>query len=264
MILLSPVDLTIAASLILILALIAWFIGVGLHRQILFAALRTTVQLLLLGFVLKILFDLSNPLLILAMTVFMLLVGGREIFARQKKTFRGVWGFGIGTSSMFISSFTVTLFTLIVVINVHPWYAPQYLIPLLGMILGNTMNGISIALDNLTRTAWDQREMIEQRLLLGFDKKAAILLIKKESTRAGLIPLINSMSTAGIVSLPGMMTGQILAGSPPIEAVKYQILIMFMIASGTGFGIITALWIASNRLFDDRDRLRLDRLISRE
>ena len=107
------------------------------------------------------------------------------------------------------------------------------------------------------------KETIEQRLLLGHDRKEAILPIKKESIRSGLIPIINSMSTAGIVSLPGMMTGQILAGSPPFEAVKYQILIMFMIASGTGFGIITALWISTSRLFDDRDRLRLDRLKSR-
>ncbi len=262
MVLLSPTDLTLAASLIFLLALTSWFIRINLQRQIIFAALRMTVQLLLLGLVLKVLFDLSNPVLIGLMTVIMLLVGGREIFARQAKPFKGIWGFAIGTSSMFVSSFTVTLFTLIFIINNHPWFAPQYLIPLLGMILGNTMNGISIAMDSLTKTAWNQREMIEQRLLLGFDRKAAILPIKKESIRSGMIPIINSMSTAGIVSLPGMMTGQILAGSPPIEAVKYQILIMFMIASGTGFGIITALWIASNRLFDDRDRLRIDRLSS--
>jgi putative ABC transport system permease protein len=260
MILLSPVDLSIASGLIIILALISWKTRINLQKQILFAAGRTTLQLFLLGFVLKILFELSNPLLIAGMTLVMLLAGGKEVFARQSKTFKGAWGLGIGTSSMFVSSFLITLFTLLVIINSHPWYAPQYLIPLLGMILGNTMNGISIALNQLTKTVWDTRETVEQRLLLGFDRKAAILPIKKESILSGLIPIINSMSTAGIVSLPGMMTGQILAGASPIEAVKYQILIMFMIAAGTGFGVFTALWIASERLFDDRDRLRLDRL----
>jgi putative ABC transport system permease protein len=78
--------------------------------------------------------------------------------------------------------------------------------------------------------------------------------------RVGMIPIINAMAAAGIVSLPGMMTGQILAGSPPLEAVKYQILIMFMIAAGTGFGTVIAVWIGSRRLFDERERLRLDRL----
>ncbi len=262
MILLSAIDLSIASLLVIILALISWHMRINLQKQIIISALRLTVQLLLLGLFLKVLFDISNVFLIAGMTLVMLLVGGREVFARQDKRFRGLWGFGIGTSSLFASSFAVTLFTLIFIVNIHPWYAPQYLIPFLGMILGNTMNGISISLNQLTKGVWDNRATLEQRLLLGFDRKTAILPIKKESIRSGLIPIINSMSTAGIVSLPGMMTGQILAGSPPFEAVKYQILVMFMIAAGTGFGIITALWISSNRLFDDRDRLRLDRLSS--
>jgi putative ABC transport system permease protein len=75
-----------------------------------------------------------------------------------------------------------------------------------------------------------------------------------------MIPIINAMSVAGLVSLPGMMTGQIMAGAPPLEAVKYQILIMFLIAAGTGMGTITAIIIGCRRLFDERERLRLDRL----
>jgi putative ABC transport system permease protein len=75
-----------------------------------------------------------------------------------------------------------------------------------------------------------------------------------------MIPIINAMSAAGIVSLPGMMTGQILAGTPPVEAVKYQILVMFLIAGGTGFGTMVAVSLAARRLFDERQRLRLDRL----
>ena len=153
MILLSAIDLTIASGLVIILALISWRMGINIHRQILFSALRTTVQLLLLGIVLKILFDLSNPFLIALMTMVMLLAGGREVFARQSKTFKGFWGLGIGTSSMFMPSFSVTFFTMFIINNNQPWFAPQYLIPLLGMILGNTMNGISIALSYLTKTA---------------------------------------------------------------------------------------------------------------
>ncbi|MEN8711931.1 MAG: ABC transporter permease, partial [Arenicellales bacterium] len=88
----------------------------------------------------------------------------------------------------------------------------------------------------------------------------AISDIRRDSIRVGMIPIINAMSVAGLVSLPGMMTGQIMAGAPPLEAVKYQILIMFLIAAGTGMGTITAIIIGCRRLFDERERLRLDRL----
>ena len=164
---------------------------------------------------------------------------------------------------MFISSFSITIFSLNVIIGIKPWYEPQYAIPLLGMLLGNTMTGIAIALDRLTQTSWQQRTVIEARLMLGQKWNEAIGDIQKESIRSGLIPILNAMAVAGLVSLPGMMTGQILAGSPPLEAVKYQILIMFLISSGTGFGTIAAVRTGARRLFDDRQRLRLDRLKTR-
>jgi putative ABC transport system permease protein len=85
--------------------------------------------------------------------------------------------------------------------------------------------------------------------------------IVREAVRTGLIPIINAMAAAGIVSLPGMMTGQILAGIPPVEAVKYQILIMFLIAGGTGLGLLSAVYGGVYRLSDNRHRLRLDRLV---
>jgi putative ABC transport system permease protein len=147
-----------------------------------------------------------------------------------------------------------------VVIGVQPWYQPQYLIPLLGMLLGNTMSGVAIALDNLTRGAWDARGRIEARLLAGGTWDEAIADIRRDSLRAGLIPMVNAMATAGLVSLPGMMTGQILAGSPPMEAAKYQLLMMLLITAATGLGSLVAVSIGSRRLFDERERLRLDRL----
>jgi putative ABC transport system permease protein len=218
------------------------------------------VQLLLLGMVLKTLFEQTSPWLMLLLALIMLGVAGHEVMSRQQRRFVGPWGYGVGASSMFLSSFSVTLLALFAVIQVEPWYTPQYLIPLLGMVLGNTMSGIAVALDNLTRTAWEQRGPIEARLMLGEDWQSAIGAIRRDALRSGLIPITNAMATAGIVSLPGMMTGQILAGSPPMEAAKYQLMIMFMIAAGTGFGSVTAVWLGSKRLFDERQRLRLDRL----
>jgi putative ABC transport system permease protein len=257
---LSYVDLALAAGLIVLLALLSWRMRLGLAGQLLVAALRTTVQLLLIGVVLKALFSYVHIGLMALMAAVMLMAAGREVMSRQKRKFTGGWGFGVGTLSMFLSSFTIALFALNFIVGVEPWYAPQYAIPLLGMLLGNTMSGIAVGLDRLTDTAWNQRAQIEGRLMLGQNWSRAIGRIRAQSIRSGLIPIINAMAAAGLVSLPGMMTGQILGGSPPMEAVKYQILIMFLIAGGTGFGTLAAVWLGSRRLFDERHRLRLDRL----
>ena len=159
---------------------------------------------------------------------------------------------------MFVSSFSVTFLALYVIIGNVPWYTPQYAIPLLGMLLGNTMSGVALGMDRMTETLWQQRQIIEQRLLLGQTAGQAVGEIRRQAIRAGMMPIINSMATAGLVSLPGMMTGQILGGSNPLDAVHYQILIMFLICAGTGFGTVAAILGVERRLFDVRHRLRLD------
>ncbi len=257
---LSPLDLVLAAALVLLLAWISWRMRFGIEKPLFIAALRTTLQLILIGFVLKALFENATLVWVALLSLLMLLIAGREVVARQQHRFTGGWGYGVGTLSMFISSFAVTVLALNLLIQPQPWYLPQYAIPLLGMLLGNTMNGIALGLDRLTSSAWQQRQVIESRLMLGFTAGRAIEDIRRESMRVGLVPIVNAMAAAGVISLPGMMTGQILAGAPPLEAVKYQILIMFLIASGTGFGTLVAVWLGSRRLFDERERLRLDRL----
>ncbi len=260
MITLSLLDLSLAALLVVALALSSLRIYPKIAMQLAVAALRTAIQLTLIGLVLKVLFANSHLLWVALLSLFMLAVAGREVMARQHRRFSGWWGYGIGALSMFISSFSVALFALLVVIGNQPWYEPQYAIPLLGMLLGNTMNGIALALDRLTSAASEQRDVIEARLMLGHGRDEAIADIRQQVFRTGLIPIINAMAAAGIVSLPGMMTGQILAGAPPVEAVKYQILIMFLIAGGAGFGTLAAMHFGVKRLFDKRLRLRLDRL----
>jgi putative ABC transport system permease protein len=257
---LSPLDLSFAALLILALAALSFRLKLGLEKRILISAARTVIQLTLIGLVLKVLFAHVQFGWIALMALTMLLAAGYEVTSRQKYKLSGGWGFRIGTGAMFVSAFTVTFFALTVIISPAPWYAPRYAIPLLGMLLGNTMNGISLSLNHLTQNMRSQRAIIETRLALGQTKSEAIADIRRESIRTGLIPIINAMAAAGIVSLPGMMTGQILAGNLPVDAVKYQIMIMFMVSAGTGFGTLAAVWMTSRRLFDDRDRLRLDRL----
>ena len=258
---LTTFDLSLAAILVVALGLLSLYMRLGITTQLYIAALRTTIQLSLIGLVLKALFESTSILFVLLISTVMISVAGWEILSRQKRKLKGWWGFGISTGSLFVSSFLITLVCLIVVIQADPWYHPQYAVPLLGMLLGNTMTGIALGMDRLTQTAWQQRPVIEQRLMLGETADKAISDIRSEAMRAGMIPIINSMAAAGLVSLPGMMTGQILAGAAPIEAVKYQILIMFMISAGTGFGVISVLWLISKRLFDERERLCFKRLL---
>jgi len=257
---LSPLDLSIAACLLVVLGVLSWRLKLGIEKRLAVSALRTTVQLLLIGQVLRVLFANASLLFVVSISMIMLAIAGREVMARQHRRLRGSRGWFLGTGSMFVSSFSVAFIALAVVIGNDPWYTPQYAIPLLGMLLGNTMNGIALSMDRMTETLWQQRQLVEQRLLLGQSAGEATVEIRRQAMRSGMIPIINSMAAAGLVSLPGMMTGQILGGSSPMDAVKYQILIMFLIAAGTGFGVMSSMWLLSCQLFDDRERLRLDQL----
>ncbi len=255
---LSSVDLALAASLLVLLSLLSMMFSLGLERKILFFGCRMTAQLLFVGLVLRFLFASGSFLLVVLMSTVMLLAAGREVQARQKRKIIGLSGYFISICAMFVSSFSVTILALLLIIQVEPWYTPQYAIPMLGMLLGNTMTGISLAMDRMTDQLYGRRGEVEQRLLLGQSWQEASRDIRSDCMRTGMIPIINSMAAAGLVSLPGMMTGQILGGTPPVEAVKYQILIMFLIAAGTGFGVISAIWMSGMLLFDDRHRLRLE------
>lgn len=257
---LSPLDLSLAASLLLLLGLLSWRLRLGLGKSLAIAAVRTTIQLLLIGHVLRLLFAHVHIVSMVLISLVMLAAAGREVMVRQHRSLRGYRGWLIGTEAMFLSSFTVTLLALTVIIGQQPWYTPQYAIPLLGMMLGNAMSGVALSMDRMTETLWQQRRVIEQRLLLGQTAGEAVAEIRRQAIRAGMMPIINAMSTAGLVSLPGMMTGQILGGSSPMDAVHYQIMIMFLLCAGTGFGTVAAVRGIERRLFDSRHRLRLDAL----
>ncbi len=254
------IDLAVASTLILALALLNMRLRLGQSRQLLVSTGRMFIQLVLVGFILKALFTYQNILIVSVIAIVMIMIAGYEIVSRQHRRFVGGWSFSLGVTSMFVSSLTLAVFALLVLIEPTPWYTPQYAIPLLGMLLGNTMNGISLALDRLTEDAWQQQAAIEGQLMLGKTSREAILLIERASLRSALTPTINAMAVSGIVALPGMMTGQIMAGADPLDAVKYQILIMLLIATGVGFGSLIAVWFGARRLFDHRQRLRLDRL----
>lgn len=252
---LTPWHLVLASLLVILLAFLSYRNKLLMERPLLVAALRTAIQLSLIGLVLRAVFASTSFYLVMFIWLLMLAAAGREVMGRQKIKAKGVAGFIIGASSMMVSSFSIMVLILALVIKVEPWYKPQYAIPILGMLLGNTMNGVALAMNTFSNQVWQRRAVIEQKLALGMHADEAVREIWQESIRTGMIPIINSMAAAGLVSLPGMMTGQILAGNDVADAVNYQILIMFMISSGTGFGVMLSLWIMRRRMFDHRDRL---------
>ena len=253
-------DLTIAAILVILNGVLSIALQLGLERQLAIATVRMIVQLLLVGVVLTALFSLLSPTWTALAALAMVLFAGREIMARQERRLKGLWSYGLGTGCMLMAASLVTIFALLTQLQADPWYHPRYTLPLLGMILGNTMTGISLGLHTLTTGLVRDRAAVEARLMLGATRREALLPATRSALRSAMMPIVNSMAATGLVSLPGMMTGQILAGIEPVEAVKYQLLIMFLIAGGTGLGAVAAVLAAGCRLTDNRHRLRLDRL----
>ena len=261
---LSYTDLLLASLLLLINGLLSVIFSLGLLRRLVIAVIRMVVQLLLVGSILSWLFAASSLFWTSLAALVMVSFAGYEIVVRQDHPLKGFWSLSLGAGSMTIASLMIVLLALTTQIRPDPWYHPQYMIPILGMILGNTMTGVSLGLNTLTNAVRREADAIEAGLILGQTRHKAMQGVIRQALRNGLMPLINAMSVMGLVSLPGMMTGQILAGAAPQDAVKYQILIMFLIGGSTGFGVIISVLGASLRLSDNRHRLRLDRLENKE
>jgi putative ABC transport system permease protein len=185
-------------------------------------------------------------------------IAGVAAVNRTRRRFAGIYVDSL--LSVLSSSALVTGLALTGIIRSDPWFAPQYLIPLLGMVLGNSLNGISLGLDRLMEGLEGRRQLVETSLALGASRWEACREVIRDAIRVAMIPTINSMMVMGLVSLPGMMTGQILAGAAPTAAVRYQIVIVFMIASGTALGVFGVVLLGWMRLTSRDHQLRLDRL----
>ena len=226
---LSWLNLTGAFALVLMAIGISRWQGTGLARSFLVGALRTVVQLVLVGYVLVYILSLDRWYLVVLALIVMLAVATREAVHRQDS--RPASLFGITGIALLVGSGLTLFYVSIVVVQVDPWYNPRYLIPLFGMIIGNAMNAAALAADRLAGEMELRRAEVEAYLALGASSDHASREPVRRALRAALIPTVNSLMVVGIVALPGMMTGQIIAGASPLGAVRYQIVVMFMLAS---------------------------------
>jgi putative ABC transport system permease protein len=259
-ILLTPGDLAVAALLILVDGALSVILGLRLHRQIAVASVRLVVQLLLVGYVLRAVFSLGSPVVTLLIVLLMTVVAAREVGARTERRLARFGNYAIAAAVVAVATGVTAALALTTAIQPHPWWNPRYAIPLVGIILGSVLNAGSLSLDSMLEGAAHDRISIEAQLALGATYREALRPLIRSSSRRGLVPIINQMSAAGIITLPGIMTGQILAGMDPVEAVKYQILLMFLLAGSSGLTSVGVAFLAAWRLTDGRQRLRLDRL----
>lgn len=222
------VDLACAVGLMgAAIGLSAWE-RIGLELNLAIATGRTILQVAVLGYVLEFIFALDNPWAVLAILSVMLTISA--IVARNRITQKIpqmlplVWG------SIFLSTALTMVYTNVLIIQPDRWFEPQYVIPLAGIVLGNAMNAAALTGERLVSTINASHLEIETHLSLGATPQQAIVQYRKDAVRAGLIPTLNQMMVIGMVTLPGIITGQLLSGVNAREAASYQILIMFMIA----------------------------------
>jgi len=249
----GPVQLALAVGFVLLAGGVSLALGLGLARDVFWGTARTFAQLFLMGYLLVYIFRLDAPLLVLAVFGAMIFFAARIVVGRVKG--KGPKVFGPVLGSMLLSYMVVTYLVTAVVVEAEPWWQPRYFIPLGGMVVGNSMNATALALERLFGEAARRRNEIEALLGLGATPAEATAEIFAASVRAGMIPSINSMMGVGVVFLPGMMTGQILAGADPLVSIKYQIVVMLMLVGSTTISSVLGVYLARRRLFNAADQL---------
>lgn len=231
-----------------------WLMGTRLTRDIGISILRMTIQLALVGIYLKTLFSLNNPWLNGAWILIMLIVADFSILRRAglKVRYFALASFTAIALSILLS----TAYLVFLVIQPTHFYDARYIVPLAGMILGNCMQGNVIALERFYSTLRKNQNEYTTFLMLGATRWEALRPYFREAIKSAVNPTIANMATMGLVSLPGMMTGQILGGSEPWVAVKYQIAIMICIFTSTTIAAIINLKLSAKIAFNEFDVLK--------
>mmetsp|Transcript_9157 Transcript_9157/g.14871 ORF Transcript_9157/g.14871 Transcript_9157/m.14871 type:complete len:540 (-) Transcript_9157:3546-5165(-) len=256
--------LLLSAAPLLFVAFFSWRMNLSLSREILVSSVRTFMQLSIVGFVLVPIFAAGTKYwyVVFLYVAFMIFLASWESSSRPKYRFKGM--FLCVVCSLFVNVFGVALFAFGVILRPTPLWDPQYVIPICGMLLGNCISGVSLSLNSLLTSYVEHSSEVELLLCFGATKYEASSRALREAVRSGTMPTLNTMAVIGLISIPGMMTGQVLGGTPPMLAARYQMLIMYLIATCSFLNILTMLHISLSVAFDKDDRLCLERLFGRK
>ena len=235
------INLVFFVSLFLLPAIVLRWRGISLAGDLLLSVGRMTLQLVFMGLYLQVLFE-KNSLLLTSLWLFIMIFIANITILKSAGLKRRFLFFSTG-AGLLSSVFIVTL-GLLLTVGVTPWYDARYLIPMVGMTLGNSLQGNVIALERFYSSLQNDRDIYEMSLFNGASRFQALTPFVNQSLSSAIAPSIAGMMTMGLVFLPGMMTGQILGGTIPIEAIKYQLVIMAAIFLTLFFSVLFNLVVA--------------------
>lgn len=242
-------SIVLASSLVFISLIFSYFQKLKLERDIIISIIRAIVQLVIVGYILEYIFGLQNPIFTTCLLLVMIFNAAYNASKRGSKIKYSIIisfvSIGIGTA--------VTL--CILVFSGVIRYEPYQIIPVGGMVISNSMVALGLCYKQITNDIKQKSEEVMTKLSLGADILPASIDIIRDSIRTGMIPTIDSAKTLGIVSLPGMMTGLILAGTSPLKAIRYQIIVTFMLLGTTSISSFIACYMAYRGFFNNRKQL---------
>ena len=245
----SITSLLISSSLVLVTLFFSYWQKLRLEKETIISVLRAVIQLVAVGYVLEYIFGLKNPVFTTLLILFMT-VNAAYNAAKRGKIIRK----GFIISFLAIAAGTIVTLTILVLSRTIK-YEPYQMIPVSGMIISNSMVALGLCYKQITSDFKNKQEEVETKLSLGADILPSSIEIIRDSIKTGMLPTIDSAKTLGIVSLPGMMTGLILAGSSPMEAIKYQLMVMFMLLSTTSISSFIACYLSYRTFFNERKQL---------
>jgi len=251
---LSLAQLALALLLVGVVIAISVRQGLGIGRDLVVGSLRAVVQLYLVGLILAVVFQAAQWYWVLLILAVMTAVAAQAATSRLAKPMPHARG--IAALALTVSTAVTLAYVIGAIVRVRPWYEPQYIIPIAGMILGSAMTSAALAGDRLPGDLRVRADEVEARLALGFSGREAVQPMARTALRAAMIPTVNGMMTVGLVQLPGMMTGQILAGSSPLLAIKYQLVVVFMQAAATALASLLFVRLAVGRYLTPAHQLR--------
>ena len=242
----------VAASLALVAvaALISFWQHADLERDIGIATVRSFVQLTAVGYVIKFVFDQNQLIFVAALIAAMVVFGAFTARGRARGVPNAFWPllFALATAA-------VTTLALVVGLGVFKAQA-RYLVPVGGMVIGNAMTAAAVTLNRLGEDVADSTAQIEATLALGATSAQAMRPILRRSLRSGMIPLIDSTKTTGLIFFPGTMVGMLLAGAAPIDAVRLQLVLLYVLLGSVAIAALMAILLAYRGFFTPAHQLR--------
>nr|WP_227009693.1 MULTISPECIES: iron export ABC transporter permease subunit FetB [unclassified Enterobacter cloacae complex] len=242
-------SLALSMVLVLVAIVVSYREKLGLEKDILWSIARAVIQLIIVGYVLKYIFNVNHAVLTLLMVLFICFNAAWNAQKRSKYIDKAF-------ISSLIAITTGTALTLaVLVLSGSIEFTPMQVIPITGMIAGNAMVAVGLCYNNLGQRFSSEQQQLQEKLSLGATPKVASAQLIRDSIRSSLIPTVDSAKTVGLVSLPGMMSGLIFAGIDPVKAIKYQIMVTFMLLATASLSTIVACYLTYRKFYNSRHQL---------